>query len=316
MSIVVPAAVSPAISGTSTLLQLVQQASAEMGLSVPTQIVGNTDSQITQLYYLINALGNELRREYPWEQLNKEYRFTTQFQTLAGTTTSGSTVVTGISSTTGLSTNYMVTGTGINQDTYVSSVDSSTQVTLSQAATVSGTNTLNFGETKYSLPSDFDRQTDRTHYDKSKRWEMLGPETPQQWQFLKSSYISTGPRMRYRLMGGQFQIWPITNTNEYLGFEYISNGWVVDTSSTAKSSFTVDTDTCIFPDRLMVLGLKMKFFEVKGFDTTAFFRDYQNQLQIAKANDSGSMTLSMAPKMSSVLIGFENIPDGSIYGQG
>jgi hypothetical protein len=28
------------------------------------------------------------------------------------------------------------------------------------------------------------------------------------------------------------------------------------------------------------------------------------------------MTLSMAPKMSSVLIGFENIPDGSIYGQG
>lgn len=301
---------------SSTLLQLVQQASAEMGLTIPTQVVGNTDTQVTQLYYLINALGNEIRREYPWEALNKAYRFTTQYLITTGNVTSGSTVVTNIPSTATLSTNYMLTGTGINQDTYIQSVDSATQVTLSQAASASGTGvTLNFGQTIYQLPSDFDRQIDRTHYDKSKRWEMLGPETAQQWEFLKSSYISTGPRMRYRFIGGNFQIWPQVTTNEYLGYEYVSNGWV-NNATTPISSFAADTDTCIFPDRLMVLGLKLKFFEVKGFDTTAYYRDYINQLSIAKSNDGGSQTLSMAPKMSSVLIGFENIPDGSIYGQG
>jgi len=301
---------------SSTLLQLIQQATAEMGLTPPTQVVGNTDLQVTQLYYLANALGNELRREHPWEALNIPYRFYTQYLETTGDVVQNSAIITNIPDTSQLSTNYMLTGTGINQDTYILSVDSATQVTLTQPASASEVGaTLNFGQTIYQLPSDFDRQIDRTHYDKSKRWEMLGPETPQQWEFLKSSYISTGPRMRYRFIGGNFQIWPQVSTNEYLGFEYISNGWVNQTT-TPISAFAADTDTCIFPDRLMVCGIKNKFFEVKGFDTTAYYRDYVNQLSIAKSNDSGSQTLSMAPKMSSVLIGFENIPDGSIYGQG
>lgn len=301
----------------STLLQLVQSAAGEMGLAIPTQVVGNTDNQVLQYYYLLNGLGNELARQYTWEGLNKAYRFTTQYLISTGNVTSGSAVVTNIPTTAGLSTNYMVTGTGINQDTYIQSVDGPTQVTLTQAASASGTGvTLNFGQTIYDLPSDFDRQIDRTHYDKSKRWEMLGPETPQQWEFLKSSYISTGPRMRYRFIGGKFQIWPQVTTNEYLGYEYISNAWATSAASVGQSSFLADTDTCIFPDRLMVAGLKMRFFEVKGFDASAFTRDFEMQLNIAKPNDGGSPSLSMAPKMSTVLIGFENIPDGSIYGQG
>lgn len=302
---------------SSTLLQLIQSASAEMSLTVPTQVIGNTDVQVTQLYYLANALGRELQREFPWEALNKTYRFTTAYLSTTGNTTNGSAVVTNLASTTGLSTNYMAQGTGINQDTYIQSVDSATQVTLSQACTATGTGVaINFGQTIYPLPSDWDRQIDRTHYDKSKRWEMLGPETPQQWEFLKSSYISTGPRMRYRLMGGSFQIWPITITNEYLGYEYISSYWANSSGGTAQASFLADTDTCIYTDRLFILGLRKKFFEAKGLDTTAVAADYQRQLSIAKSNDAGSLTLSMAPKMSSVLIGFENIPDGSIYGQG
>lgn len=303
---------------SSTLLQLVQAASVEMGITQTlTTVVGNTDTQVSQMYYLINALGQELSREYDWEALDTEYRFTTQYLETTGDTVNGSAVITNIPSTATLSTNFMVTGTGINQDTYISSVDSATQVTLSQACTETGTGvTLNFGQTKYNLPSDYDHQVNRTHYDKSKRWEMLGPETAQQWQFLKSSYISTGPRMRYRLLGGQFQIWPITTTNEYLGFEYISNGWARSSVGVAQSSFTADNDTCIYPDRLMILGLKMKFFEVKGFDAGPFTRDFMRQLNNAKAMDGGAASLSMSPKISTVLIGFENIPDGTVYGQG
>jgi hypothetical protein len=64
----------------------------------------------------------------------------------------------------------------------------------------------------------------------------------------------------------------------------------------------------------MVTALKKKYFEIKGFDATAFTRDYLQQLSFAKANDSGSATLSFAPTPGSVLIGFENIPDAN-YGQ-
>ena len=305
---------------SQTLLQLVQSAATELSIGTPlsiTQVVGNTDNQVQQLYYLANAFATELSREFPWEALNKSYRFYTQYLTTTGTVTANTYTITGLASTTGLSNKYMVTGVGVPQDTYVVSVDSATQVTVSQKLSSSAIGTaIYFSQTIYDLPSDYDRQIDRTHYDKSKRWEMLGPLTAQQWEFLKSSYISTGPRMRYRIMGGYFQIWPQVSTNEYLGFEYISNGWAASSGGTVQTSFLADTDTCIYPNRLMTLGLKKKFLEAKGLDSEAVSIEYMKQLSIAKSNDAGSATLSMAPKMSSVLIGFENIPDGSIYGQG
>ena len=298
----------------STLLQLVQQATGEMGLNQPTQVVGNSSSDVIQLYSLINSVGYEVQRDHNWEALDKEYRFYTVYTTLTCTLVEDSVNVTTVESTTGLSNLYIVTGTGINQDTYVNTVTGNNSLTLSQAATETGVFTLYFSQAKYPLPSDWDRQVDRTHYDKSKRWEMLGPTDAQQWQFLKSSYISTGPRIRYRILGGYFQVWPAMNTDEYLGFEYMSNQWATSSAGVTQTSFQADTDTCIFPDRLMVTALKKKYFEIKGFDSTAFTRDYLQQLSFAKANDSGSATLSFAPTPGSVLIGFENIPDAN-YGQ-
>ena len=301
----------------ATMLQLMQQASVEMGLASPSAVAGNTTIDVTQTLALMNAVGYEVQREYQWQKLTKEYRFTTQYLTTTGTWTTAAATVTSIPTTAALAANtWMATGTGIQQDTYIVSVDSGTQVTLSQTPTAAGTAAaITFAQTKYAMPSDFDRLIDRTDWDKSKHWEMLGPETPQQWQWLKSGYISTGPRIRFRPLGGYFQIWPLLSTNEYLGFEYISNLWVSSSGASApdKTAFTADTDTCVFPDRLMVLGTKLKYFEIKGFDTTALARDYSAQKEIAKANDSGSPTLSMAPRISTVLIGWENIPDSN-YG--
>lgn len=298
----------------TTMLALVQQATGEMGLTVPTSVAGNSNADTVQQLALLNAVGYEVARKFDWEALNKEYRFTVNYLSSSAGVTNNNATITGISSTATLAANtWMVSGIGIPQDCYIQSVDSSTQVTLNQKANQTGTFTLSFGQTKYSLPSDFDRQINRTHFDKSKHWEMLGPETPQQWQWLKSSYISTGPRIRYRILGGYFQIWPIITTNEYLGFEYVSNAWATSSGGTAQTSFLADTDTCIFPDRLMVLGLKKKYFEIKGFDVSSLTRDYEDELAIAKGNDQGAPTLSMAPRVSSILIGWENIPDSN-YG--
>lgn len=122
---------------------------------------------------------------------------------------------------------------------------------------------------------------------------MLGPEDAQQWEWLQSGYIATGPRVRWRLFGAYFQIWPGFSASEYLGFEYRSNAWAATAAGVAKSSFTIDTDTCIYPDRLMVLALKLKYFEAKGFDTTAIYRDYREELEAAIALDMSSANLSL-----------------------
>ena len=294
---------------SSTMLELMQQTSSELGLVAPTYVTGNTQQDVIQLLALMNRAGYNLIKEYDWRALQKEYRFYTQAITTTGDGVNGSYNLLNVANTAGLSDKWQVTGTGIAQDCYVVSVAGST-VTLNQPlqATNVGID-LTFGQTKYDLPPDYETITDRTQWDKTKHWEMLGPEDAQQWQWLKSGYISTGPRVRWRIYGEYFNIWPIMNTQEYLGYEYRSKGWAESSNGTVKNSFTADTDTTFLDDTIMVLATKLKFFQIKNFDTTSLQQDYERYLSVAKANDKGSATLSFAPYPSKVLIGYANIPD-------
>jgi hypothetical protein len=63
----------------------------------------------------------------------------------------------------------------------------------------------------------------------------------------------------------------------------------------------------------MVLSTKLKYFEAKGFDTTALYRNYIEELNTAIAQDTSAANLSFAPRPGTVLIGYDNIPDSG-YG--
>jgi hypothetical protein len=295
------------------MLELVQQVTNELGVATPSSVAGNTNQDVIQILALMNANGYEFLRRHAWRELTKQNAFYTQYITTTGTWTTAARTIT-MASTAGLDTTYQVQGTGINQNTYIVSVDSGTQVTVNQdfSASAAGA-TAYFQKIKYSLPSDYESLVPRTMWDKSKHWEMLGPEDAQQWEWLLSGYISTGPRIRWRLLGAYFQIWPGMSTAEYLGFEYRSKGWAAAADGTVKNSFTADTDTCIYPDRLIVNATKLKYFEAKGFDTTAMMRNYLTEMEAAKALDMSSANLSLAPRPGTVLIGYDNIPDSG-YG--
>lgn len=297
---------------TTAVLQLVQQAAGEMGIPVPTTLVGNTNQDAIQLLALINACGYEIQRKHDWQALTKAYLFQSAYLATTGILAASS-IITGIPTTAALSARFQVTGGGFPQNTQILTVDSAMQVTVNQSTTTTGSaQALTFSQNQYALPSDWDRQIDRTHWDKTQHWEMLGPETAQQWEWLTSGYISSGPRVRYRIFGNFFQIWPPQGTAHTLGFEYMSNAWAANAVGTAKSSFTVDTDTCIFNDRLMVLCLKHQYFLAKGLGDI-HLQSYLGELNLAESNDSGSPTLSMAPTISQVLIGIANVPDSG-YG--
>ena len=298
-----------------TLLELVRTICGELGLSQPNAVAGSTDTQVIQIYALLNKVGRNLVRDNEWQRLTKEYRFTTEVTTLTGTTTSGSAGGTGLSSTADLTADtFMATGTGIPSDCYIQSVDSATQVTLTQAATASGSVSITFTQTKYTLPSDWDRQVNRTNWDKTNHWELMGPRTSQEWQFLKSGIIATGPRINYRLLGNKFQIWPPATSESYLGLEYISKSWVLATDGTThKTQFSVDTDTALFSDDLLIAGTKFEFFNIKGFDTTNLERDFLSELAKEKGADKPAKTLNLAGTSNPQFIGYASIPDSG-YG--
>ena len=295
---------------SQTMLQLMQETSNELGLVAPTYVAGNTNQDVIQLLALMNRQGYNLTKEFDWRALQIEYRFYTQAITTTGDVVNGSPIITNVADTTGMNNKWMAsTGNGVPQDCSVVSVSGSTVVMNQPMEATQVGASLVFGQTKYDLPPDYESITDRTHWDKTKHWEMLGPEDAQQWQWLKSGYISTGPRVRWRILGQYFQIWPIMNTQEYLGFEYRSKGWARSSSDEVKNSFTTDTDTTVFDDQIMILGTKLRYWQIKGFDTTALQQEYDRYLNVAKSNDKGAPNLSFAPYPSKVLIGYANIPD-------
>jgi len=295
---------------STTMLQLVQQVTAELNLAVPAYVIGNPSQDVQQILALMNRAGYDLVKEYDWQALELEYRFYTTAVTTTCNTTDGTYLLNNIPSTAGLDSTYSIVGTSIPQDTYVNNVidaNSLTSTQLASATSIGGS--VTFSKTIYPLPPDYETITDNTHWDKTKHWQMLGPVDAQQWQWLKSGYISTGPRVRWRILGNTFQIWPPYNTQEYLGFEYRSKGWVRNAAGDVLNSFQNDSDTSVLDSTVIALLTKLKYFQIKSFDTTSLQQDYVRYLNVAKANDKGSATLSFAPSPSAVLIGWANIPD-------
>ena len=299
----------------STMLELVTQVTSELGISTPASVAGNANQDVVQILALMNAAGYELLRKADWRRLTSRYSFFTEYLTTTGTYSTAARTITGIPSTTGLDDTYMIVGAGFPNGTFIETVDSGTQVTATAFPQEAATNgTVYFQKVKYDFPADYDAIVPRTQWDASKRWELLGPEDAQQWEWLLNGYISTGPRIRWRLFGDYFQIWPGLSTAENLVFEYRSKGWARSAAGVPKNSFTADNDTCVYPDRVMVLMTKLKYFQAKGFDTTALYRDFYTELETSIAQDTSAANLSFAPRPGNVLIGYDNIPDSG-YGR-
>ena len=60
---------------TTTMLQLIQQATGEMGIAVPTVVAGNTTQDVVQLLALLNACGYENLRKHAWRELTKQHAY-------------------------------------------------------------------------------------------------------------------------------------------------------------------------------------------------------------------------------------------------
>lgn len=311
-----------------TLLQLVNQAQAELGVTVSSTVAANTARPVVQMFNLINGVGQDLQREYEWQGLTKRHQFQIVFYQYTGNTTLDSTTLSVLSSTTGLTTTptyFMVSGPGIPTGATLVSVNSgaATAVMSIAATATASTVDLLFSQYLYDFPADFDRVIDDTEWDKSDHWQLLGPSTAQQWEYLFSGWIATGPRAVFRFLGNKFAIWPAQNNDLYMGFEYLSNLWVTAAAGVAptKTAFSADTDTCSFPDRLMIESLKLRWRV--AYPTPALAAMYTKEeiqsgfpsriLNIAKAADAGSQSLSMSARKPSLLLDERNIPDSG-YG--
>lgn len=300
------------------LLGLIGAAANELGLKAPISIINNSDPQAIQFLSLAKREGKDFfqmgGRKGGWQASRGENIFITLAYTVTGNTTSGSAIVTGISSTTGLVANTFSvnSGTGIAANARIVSVDSATQVTLDQACTATGTGvTIIFGQDVYSLPNDFSYFQQMTWWDRSYRWQMAGPLSAQEWQVLKSGLSPVGPRRFFRIMGNQFCIHPAPSvTGQTLVFEYFSNSWCQSSLAVAQNTWLADTDYYNFDDDAFILGLKWRFKAAKGLDYEQEKFDYVVVCERLIARDGGNRDLRTNVQAKDVyLLNYNNVPD-------
>lgn len=314
-----------------TLLQITDAICGELGLVQPSTVVSATDLQTVQLYNIINRSGDAIRRAHQWTALQNLFTLNVGAPLVTtGNVTNGSAIITNIPTTAAITAGiFTVAGSSIPQAARVLTVDSGTQVTMNIVATGAGTaESLTFGQDTYPGPTDYDFSINRTSWDRTNRWELLGPASPQTDEWHQSGIVTTGPRRFFRWVGDvqptgtgtfyNYRLWPppqTVGTPFQIAWEYISNYWVKSSTGTAKASFTVDTDVPVLDSQAIILDSKWRFLQAKGFPTAASMQtealDYIQQLI---GRDGGAPTLNMSGKAYPYLLGPWNVQDGYFPG--
>lgn len=131
----------------------------------------------------------------------------------------------------------------------------------------------------------------QTIWDRTDRLPVLGPMDSQDWQALKAVQV-TGPRYQFRIRGGLLLVNPAPTAGHSWAFEYVSQNWILGADAvTYKQLFTLDTDTALLPEPLLIIGLRWRWMREKGLDYSELFRTYEIQVKDALGRDGGKPIL-------------------------
>lgn len=310
----------------ATLLEIIQTAANELGLPAPSTVQNTTDLQTIQLVALTNRDCTQLYRGYDWTDLQLEHIINVAAATVTtGDVVAGSAIISNIPSTAGLDTSYAISGEGQAQAQRVAEVLSATSVRCEMVSTANAIGTqITFGKDTYDIPEDFDRYITETWWDRTNQWRLIGPDSPQMDQLLRSGVFTTGPRRRFRQVGRRpaaYRIWPPPFAGGApapgaLVWEYISKNWVEKADDTFASKMTENDDICLLDEQIVIMGVKWRMWQIKGFEYAAMQQEYIDAVTAKFATDGGIPDLFLNRRSGPFLITDANVVDGNFPGPG
>lgn len=115
----------------------------------------------------------------------------------------------------------------------------------------------------------------------------------QNWQAAKAMTL-TGPRYQARIRGGKLISNPVPTAGNTWAFEYVSKNWILGVDGvTYKQYFTLDTDTILLPESIVLMGLRWRWKKEKGLEYAEDFRTYESQVKDALSRNGMKQTLNM-----------------------
>jgi hypothetical protein len=167
------------------------------------------------------------------------------------------------------------------------------------------------GQQAYELPTDWAYFIDQTQWDRTNHWPLMGPKTAQEWAWLKGGLLAAAPRTRFRVMQNEIYLHPVPGATPYdLNMEYICKDWLMH-SGTPDDMVTANGDIIQFYPWLIIKFVKLKFYELKGFDTGSVVSEFMRVFNSMTGKSRGAPVLSLAPRFPPMFIGPWNVPDGS-----
>jgi len=172
------------------------------------------------------------------------------------------------------------------------------------------------GQGAYDLPADWNYAKDQTQWDRTNHWPLIGPKSAQEWAWLKGGLLATAPRLRYRIMANKLNLWPIpvstsSQPTYTIAQEYVSKNWVLTGGGTPTDMVVLDTDIVQYEPWLINKYVKLKFYELKGFNTAGVQSDFQRIFDSLTGKDVGAPILNLSPRPTSQYLGPWSVPDGS-----
>lgn len=312
-----------------TLLQIAGQVVDELGLPTLNSVVNNQNTTARQILALANRSGDELYQAHQWTQsqnLNVINIVTPTYIGNAVMVAGSPTAI--LTSNVGIVANYFaVTGVEIPTAARVTAVNvDGVTITMDEPSSFTGSSPVVIARDTFDIPSDFKWFLNRTMWDRTNHWELIGPISPQVDEWQRSGIVTTGPRKRWRQVGLPntcWRIWPPpTATTDYpttLVFEYESAYWVLSADGITRfPNFKTDADTPVVDSQAIVLSIKWRLWQIKGFEYGAMQAEANDYVSRLAARDGGSpdLTLGRVRGPGDYLLNPWNAPDGNWAGPG
>jgi hypothetical protein len=166
--------------------------------------------------------------------------------------------------------------------------------------------------TNFALPADFGRQVNQTQWSASDNRPMQGPVSPQLWAWDQYGIVAPGVFYQYRILNDSYAVYPTPASGTTFDLYYISKNWVrmYDSSPvTYDYKISLPGDIPQFDRRLLIAGLKLKYWAAKGLDTTVLAEEFNYLLSSEKSNTQGAPVINLSPPPGPLLVGWQNVPD-------
>ena len=167
-------------------------------------------------------------------------------------------------------------------------------------------------EKSFAMPDDFYDWIDQTNWNATNQFPSLGPVSPQMWQQLLIRTTLPTLSFYWQVRGTRLYILSPPTSAQTLTFMYQSVAWVQDqdVSTTTKNRAVKNGDIILLDAYMTTLLARVRWLEMKGFDSAAAMRDFQIAFENRKGNEKGAPVLSMVRTYSFPYIQpLSNTPD-------